>query len=81
MHSVCIFKLEDVRNERVPKWWLKFMDDYKVSAVHDAIELNKILEEHNAVFRTTQEKSPYGDRYIDFNTEEDAVMFLLRYQQ
>lgn len=59
------------------------MDDHGGQYQFDKTEqINTIMHPYGCTFRTTRgEKDQWGDRYLDFEKDDDAVMFLLRFQK
>ena len=76
---------------KIPQWWENFLDsldaDYRYAAaptwasyhLNDHWKINEKLKPFNARFRTTIKRSPYGIRYVTFDSEEDMLLFVLRW--
>ena len=74
-----------------PHWWKNFIN-YAKNLKDDPInelkygssdtgfdDLNRLLKPYNAKFRTSIKKSPWGIRSLTFDSEEDAIYFILRW--
>lgn len=83
MVSVLLFTKESSQFDLVPKWWMQFMDDHGGRKIFDTPEaINTIMRPYGCTFRTTLgQKEQWGDRYLDFEKDDDAVMFMLRFQK
>ena len=63
-----------------PQWWRNFVNAN--SLTHNNLnkdELNETLKPYKAKFRHTIKHSPYGIRYITFDTEADALLFMVKW--
>jgi hypothetical protein len=59
-----------------PEWWRNFL---LANKVHGVEEINQALEPYHARFRTSIKRSPWGIRSVTFDSEEAAVLFMLRW--
>ncbi len=66
--AVELFLYEANRLDCVPKWWDEFMDQ-------GLFEIQDVLKEYNAGFRIDEGLR----RFISFQTEDDKLLFVLRY--
>lgn len=54
-----------------PDWWLNFTRKNRQT-------FNAALAAHNATFICRKEDGELGPRYLEFETQADATMFLLK---
>ena len=64
----------DLSDSREPNWWSNFVEQSESKNMADA---NESLKEHRAIL-TIEQFAPYS-RYVTFESEEDLLLFVLRY--
>lgn len=70
MKTVFLFDNTGLTHE--PKWWTEFAK----GQILNSENVNEVLKEHNVRYRF--ENANWG-RYLDFETEDDYIMFLLKF--
>jgi hypothetical protein len=80
-HKIKLFSSHIDDNHVMPVWWRNFIYHLHLHREDDeeAKKVNEALKPYNARFRTTIKRSPYGIRYVTFDSEEDYVLFILRW--
>ena len=79
-YTVFLFNDLPGSKDKTPKYWYKFIDETNAHYLRDN-ELNDLLKKFNARFYYTGTKPNrgYGNRYLEFATEQDFTMFVLRW--
>ena len=57
-----------------PRWWDNFVKQCR--SISTADDVNEFLRDHKVVFRVTDLD---GKRYLDFETEADYLMFVMKF--
>ena len=90
-HKIRLFSSHRNDTTEIPQWWQNFLDsledEYRYAAaptwstypLNDHWKINEKLKPYNARFRTTIKRSPYGIRSVTFDSEEDMLLFVLRW--
>lgn len=78
MYSILLFK-QDTHINDIPRWWVNFMERNWDRSFDTPEKINAFLEPLGATFRATKsQRDNWGDRYLDFESEEAALIFMLR---
>ena len=75
------YKIELFNNNELicPQWWKNFVNAHLPNPNEDKDKINETLKPYKAKFRHTIKHSPYGIRYITFDTEADALLFMVKW--
>jgi hypothetical protein len=64
----------DLSDNREPNWWTNFVEQSEAKNMDDA---NNLLKDYRAVL-TMEFNHPYS-RHVQFESEEDMLLFVLKY--
>ena len=78
MYRLLLFT-QDTHVDDIPRWWMNFMERNWNRSFDTPDAINEFLEPMGARFFTTKTSGQnWGDRYLEFESEEAAIMFMLR---